>query len=121
MDAAFVGDSSAMIDSRPREQTFLAEAAAKSRETLIARKRSEIGKETAQREIVVSNASFAASSAGKAMLDQSAAVQNEAEKQRAEDGAAVTASRALYKITFRYHEGHSIAVKRHVHIGDFLV
>lgn len=121
MDAAFVGDSSAMIDSRPREQTFLAEAAAKSRETLIARKRSEIGKETAQRDIVVSNASFAASSAGKAMLDQSAAVQNEAEKQRAEDGAAVTASRALYKITFRYHEGHSIAVKRHVHIGDFLM
>jgi DNA polymerase III delta prime subunit len=120
LDSAFVTETAEVIDSRPKEQTFLAEAAAKSRETLIARKRSEIGKETAKRDVIVSNASFAASTAGKAMLDQSAAVQHEAEKQRAEDGAAITASRALYKVTFRYHEGHSIAVKRHVQIGDFL-
>jgi DNA polymerase III delta prime subunit len=113
-------DVNRLPDTRPKEQTFLAEAAAKSRESQIARKRSEIGKETAKRDIVVSNAFFAASSAGQAMLGQSVATQLESEKQRAEDGAVVNASRALYNVTFRYHEGHSVAVKRHVHIADFL-
>jgi len=115
-----IDDVSILADARPKEQTFLAEAAAKSRESQIARKRSEIGKETAKRDIVVSNAFFASSSAGQAMLGQSVAMQLESEKQRAEDGAVVNASRALYNVTFRYHEGHSVAVKRHVHISDFL-
>jgi chromosome transmission fidelity protein 18 len=87
--------------------TFLAQAAARFRESQIARQRGEISKREKSRDEEKAAGSTAAALA--AGLSAPAALQTQAE---------ANLSRSRYAVVFRFQEGHSSAVKRSLRMAD---